>query len=441
MKKFSFLFALCSLIFIACEPEQEPIEVPAIEVESVVVTPATYELSVDGEVTLSAEVLPADAEYTIEWISTNEGVVTVTDGTVKGIAPGTAIIMAKAGNKTGNCTVTVVGVPVESVTLNHHELELEEGSAYTLTATIAPENADNKTIIWSSSAPDVVKVNGAGNITALRPGLAIITAQAGNCTDECAVRVNGAPLAVGDYYYSDGTWSQSLDPTRTPIGVVFYVGDITATDPTLKAEHPYCTHGLVVALHEKNELAWQPNYATYNDTVGRWVEMNTDYETITSGYGLEDNLNRPMGYNNSKALEAFNAAEENAEWPVQAMQYVVDYRAEVPAPETSSDWYLGSSKEMSLLVSGPYDQNIWDIRDQGITVENRKLINKKIEQITNVEGAIQIGVQIPVMMFYWTSTEFTWEFAGGMMPMNGQMPQMFKGDNAAFYTVRPILAF
>lgn len=99
------------------------------------------------------------------------------------------------------------------------------------------------------------------------------------------------------------------------------------------------------------------------------------------------------------------------------------------------------AKEMSLLVSGNYDKNIWEIGEQGTSVENRKLINKKIEQITNVEGAIQIGVQIPVMMFYWTSTEFTWEFAGGMMPMNGQMPQMFKGDNAAFYTVRPILAF
>jgi hypothetical protein len=45
------------------------------------------------------------------------------------------------------------------------------------------------------------------------------------------------------------------------------------------------------------------------------------------------------------------------------------------------------------------------------------------------------------MMFYWTSTEFTWEFAGGMLPMNGQTLQMFKHDNVAFYTVRPILAF
>ena len=439
MKRFAFLLALCSMLFVACDKEQEPIETPdTIAVESVVVTPASCELTVDGEAQLSVEVLPADAEYTLEWISTNSDIVTVADGTIKGIAPGTAIVMAKAGDKTGNCTVTVVGTPVESITLNYHELELDEGSAFTLSATITPEDADNKSILWSSSAPDVVKVNGAGNLTALRPGLAIITAKAGNCTDECAVRVNAAPLAVGDFYYSDGSWSQSLDPTRTPIGVVFYVGDITATDPALKADHPYCTHGLVVALDEKIETGWQPNYQEYNDTLGRWVELNTDYETITSGFELSDNLNRPMGYNNTKAIEAFNLAEENASWKVEAVEYVVDYRTKVPAPETSSDWYLGSSKEMSLLVSGPYDQNIWEIRDQGITIENKKLVNKKLEQI---EGAWQIGVQIPVMMFYWSSTEFDWEFAGLMMPMNGQMPKGFKSDNAAFYTARAILAF
>lgn len=439
MKRFAFLFALCSMLFVACDKEQEPIETPdTIAVESVVVTPASCELTVDGEAQLNAEVLPADAEYTLEWISTNSDIVTVADGTIKGIAPGTAIVMAKAGDKTGNCTVTVVGTPVESITLNYHELELDEGGAFTLSATITPEDADNKSILWSSSAPDVVKVNGAGNLTALRPGLAIITAKAGNCTDECAVRVNAAPLAVGDFYYSDGSWSQSLDPTRTPIGVVFYVGDITATDPALKTDHPYCTHGLVVALDEKIETGWQLNYQEYNDTVGRWVELNTDYETITSGFELSDNLNRPMGYNNTKAIEAFNLAEENASWKVEAVEYVVDYRTKVPAPETSSDWYLGSSKEMSLLVSGPYDQNIWEIRDQGITIENKKLVNKKLEQI---EGAWQIGVQIPVMMFYWSSTEFDWEFAGLMMPMNGQMPKGFKSDNAAFYTARAILAF
>lgn len=112
MKRFAFLFALCSMLFVACDKEQEPIETPdTIAVESVVVTPASCELTVDGEAQLNVEVLPADAEYTLEWISTNSDIVTVADGTIKGIAPGTAIVMAKAGDKTGNCTVTVVGTP------------------------------------------------------------------------------------------------------------------------------------------------------------------------------------------------------------------------------------------------------------------------------------------------------------------------------------------
>ena len=43
-----------------------------------------------------------------------------------------------------------------------------------------------------------------------------------------------------------------------------------------------------------------------------------------------------MGYNNTKAIEAFNLAEENASWKVEAVEYVVDYRTKVPAPETSN---------------------------------------------------------------------------------------------------------
>lgn len=433
----AFAVVACNDVDSDTFPEPEP-PVETITVESVVVTPSNTELAIGEEEQLSVEVLPANAEYTLEWISTNDDVVTVVDGVVKGIAPGTAIVMAKAGDKTGSCTVSVVGVPVESVTLDYHTLELEERAAFTLSATVLPEDADNKSIMWSSSNPEIVSVNGAGSVTALRPGEAVITAKAGKKTDECVVTVTAAPLSVGDYYYSDGSWSQSLDPTRTPIGVVFYLGDPTESDPALKADHPYCTHGLVVALTEQISTPWQRNHTIFNDTVGRWVELNTDYETITSGYEKDDNLNRIIGYNNTKAIEAFNADEVNVDWKVSAVEYVVNYRSEVVAPESSSDWYLGSSKEYSLLVSGEYDKNLWEIGDSGISVQNKKDINEKIAMI---EGAVQIGVAIPVIMFYWTSTEFSWEFAGGMLPGNGRSLQMFKGDDGVFYTVRPILAF
>lgn len=451
MKRFAMLFALCCILFAACDKETGGNEPQKVAVESVIVDPTSIELGINEEVELNVEVLPVDADYAIEWITTNADVVAVTDGRIKGIAPGTAIIMAKAGDKTGSCTVSVVGIPVESVTLDYHEFEIEEGNNFTFSATVLPENADNKSIIWSSSAPDIVRVNGAGQITALRGGVATITAKAGKQTDECVVTVTAAPLGVGYYYYSDGTWSQSLDPTRTPIGIVFYVGDITESDPTLKADHPNCIHGLVVALDEINGIPWQRNYKTtidenteevlaegYDDTIGRWLEINTDFETITSGYEMGDKLNRPMGYHNTKAIEAFNNAEGNQQWRVTAVDWIVEYRTKVAAPEQSSGWYLGSSKEMSLLVSGEYDKNIWDIGESGTSIQNKKDINEKIAMI---EGATQIGVAIPVMMFYWTSTEFTWEFAGGMLPLNGRTLQMFKGDDQAFYSARAILAF
>ena len=89
-------------------------------------------------------------------------------------------------------------------------------------------------------------------------------------------------------------------------------------------------------------------------------------------------------------------------------------------------------------MSGDYGNNIWDIGETGTSVQNKKEVNEKIAMI---EGATQVGVANPVIMFYWTSTEFTWEFAGGMLPATGRALQMFKGDAEVFYTVRPILAF
>ena len=99
MKRFASLITIFGMLFVACDKEQEPFEKPdTIAVESVVVTPASCELTVDGEETLSVEVLPADAEYSIEWITTNSDIVTVADGTIRGIAPGTAIVITSSSS-------------------------------------------------------------------------------------------------------------------------------------------------------------------------------------------------------------------------------------------------------------------------------------------------------------------------------------------------------
>ena len=420
-----------------------------ILINSLSVSPNTAEILVNGTITLTATVEPADTDITVAWSSSDESVATVdSEGNVTGLSAGNIIITASAGGLTAECKIAVVNIPVESVTLNHDEIQMTEMETFTLSAEVLPENADNKTITWSSSDERIAIVNGAGTITAIGAGEAIITAKAGNVTDECRVSVTALPIGVGYFYYSDGSWSETLDLGKGEvIGIIAYVGDMTATDPALAREHPGCTHGIVVSLDESDGIAWQSNDSLYYDRVGTWIDANlSDYETITTDVNLEDNLNIPMGYNNTKAIEAFNAAPENSQWPVNAVEYVVAYRESHPLPGHTSGWYLGSAKEMSLVASGEYNENIWDIRDAGISVKNLQTINESLAQ---VPGAVRIGtmgldMDDLMMMFYWTSTEREepeWDLAFCMVPYNGQMPNAFKYEDSIPFRVRPIFAF
>ncbi|GKU29134.1 hypothetical protein CFB3_12400 [Clostridium folliculivorans] len=81
-------------------------------------------------------------------------------------------------------------VSVSSVTLSNSDLTLAAGATSTLTATVLPINASNKTIIWSTSDPSVATVVG-GIVKAIGGGTAIITAKTsdGNYTATCNIKV------------------------------------------------------------------------------------------------------------------------------------------------------------------------------------------------------------------------------------------------------------
>ena len=104
-----------------------------------------------------------------------------------------SIITVSSNNvpsKTINVNVLTTYVGVESVSLNKQSLNLLVGEAETLMATVLPENATNKAIIWASDS-SVASVGSNGLVTAKRKGKAIITAtsQDGNKVASCAVTV------------------------------------------------------------------------------------------------------------------------------------------------------------------------------------------------------------------------------------------------------------
>lgn len=108
-------------------------------------------------------------------------------------------------NENGNNGTQTVAV--ESVTLNKTELTLEVGDEETLTATVTPDNATNKTVTWSSSNNAVATVAN-GKVTAVAAGTATITATADGKSATCTVTVN-APVIV-DYTVTETEWETAF---------------------------------------------------------------------------------------------------------------------------------------------------------------------------------------------------------------------------------------
>ena len=86
-------------------------------------------------------------------------------------------------------------VKVTSVSLSQSSLSLEIGATESLTATVTPSDATNKTVSWTSSNPSVATVNN-GTVTAVGEGMATITATAGGKSGTCQVTVNPEKVLV-----------------------------------------------------------------------------------------------------------------------------------------------------------------------------------------------------------------------------------------------------
>ena len=161
-----------------------------IAVSEVVLDRNKLTLEIGQSEKLTATVLPENAtDKTVIWSSSDDDVANVTDGTVTAVGAGKATITAKAGDKKAECVVTVKFIEVADIELSKTELTLNPGEYEILTTTIYPENATDKTVTWTSSDENIVTVTEYGKVTAVEPGNATITAQAGSATAKCEVKV------------------------------------------------------------------------------------------------------------------------------------------------------------------------------------------------------------------------------------------------------------
>ena len=219
-----------------------------------------------GETTqLSVVVKPENAtNKKIEYSTTNANVATVdANGLVKAVGEGRAYIYAKSADGPSDSVYVYVRksvtpqppkeVKVTNVSVDRRYLTLEEGENYTLTATVSPADATNKTVNYSSSDSRVATVDANGNITAVKAGSAYIYAKS----------------VDGPYAYSYVTVKAKAAP-QPP-------AEVKVTNITLDTRY------LRLDAGKKYEL----NYTVYpynaTDKTLTWTSSNEDVATVENG--------------------------------------------------------------------------------------------------------------------------------------------------------------
>ncbi|WP_161595779.1 Ig-like domain-containing protein [Flavobacterium pectinovorum] len=189
--------------------------VAVVAVTGVSVSPTTATVGLGSTQQLSATLAPANAtNQNVTWTSSNTAVATVNaTGLVSAVSAGTTTITVKTvdGNKTATSAITVAAIPVASVSVTPATASLYAGNTQQLSATIAPANATNKTITWTSSNNAVATVNSSGLVTAVSAGTATITTttQDGNKTATATITVNpNTNFTV--YFYKPSAWGTGI---------------------------------------------------------------------------------------------------------------------------------------------------------------------------------------------------------------------------------------
>lgn len=152
-----------------------------------VVQPVTkLKVTAEAKSLYVGETLPLNVDYTpdtasiqeVNWTSGSEKIATVdANGVVTGKGKGQVTLKATAADGSGRYAtyqVTVKQQP-ESISLKESSLVINVGRYKTLSATVLPQNTNDKSVVWSSSDERIATVNKQGRVTGVAPGMCTVT--------------------------------------------------------------------------------------------------------------------------------------------------------------------------------------------------------------------------------------------------------------------------
>jgi len=302
----------------------------SIKATALTLTPTTLKLQEGETSSLKLTITPADATEVIKWSSDNESVVTVTNGDIKAVSIGTATITVQTedGRLKKTCAVTVTEkIDVTGVTLDKTEVAIKTDETATLTATVAPADAKNKSVNWTSNNSSVATVDSNGKITPVSAGTAVITATTvvGGFKATCTVTVTEVIIPI-----------QRIDYAEKNSTITLYEGEykhimvnVTPTNANEALQVKPATNCPVRADYQRSSTAgvWDVKItALYKTGTGKvWIDsddFSTQFTVTVLNMPVSGvSLNRSelaMKVGETATLEATilpeNASNKNVKW-------------------------------------------------------------------------------------------------------------------------------
>ena len=226
----------------------------------------------------------------VRWESMDPTVATVNENgvvTTKATGPVTIKGTSKADpNSSATVTILVEDVKAESVTISgYNQNYLTSGSTVTLTATVKPDAAANKTIVWSSSNTDIVTVDQNGKVTAKNQGTATVRAlnEYTGLYDEVEIMVyNKEPQTVRVRVWVTNqlktTVNINLPSDGTPVTLTDVLPTYVSSD---SEEYVYC--GPVYIHNYPNGTGWESIKDQPKAVRLRYLNRNVQYSTSLDG--------------------------------------------------------------------------------------------------------------------------------------------------------------
>ena len=193
------MVVILSLLSGCAQTEPTPVKTTEKPLPAVRIVDAPEKMGVGDQAVIHAEVENAD-DAAVQWKSSDSAIAQVdADGTVHAVGEGVVTITAQAADQADTVEISVLP-HIQEITLEESTAKLllgTPGAQHAITYQIAPANALEPGVQWTSSAPEIVSVDADGALTAVASGSCTIIGKAVDTTNDVAEVTLDVTVEVG----------------------------------------------------------------------------------------------------------------------------------------------------------------------------------------------------------------------------------------------------